>query len=409
MRPRLPRRGAPPNGRHPGLATTLENVVVERLRRQVGDAIASGLAGDRVQERRRHRGPVRDDETYWFAPDRPIRRVHADATMLVGGIRALLLQTLHPLAMAGVAQHSTYRTDPLGRLQRTGWFLGVTTFGTADEAELAVARVRRVHERVRGTLAGRQDVRRQRPAPAELGPRQRGRQLPAGVPALQPGPPGPGWPGRVRRRPCRRRGPARRPGSRHGPRPSSVSSWTPSGPSSRAHPSRARQRGTSSCGRRWRWLRGRRTACSPPRRSASCRAGPGGRCGCRTCRSPKPLSSARRATSSCAPLAGCSPRHPRPPPPDTRPARPPPGRPRPPVGQDRGMADVSVRPARVTDAEAAARAQLASWAEDGALPPGVLPRPPSTTSRRRGPRPSSGHPPAGTGSLSPSTQTSSSE
>ena len=65
----------------------------------------------------------------WFAEDRPIRRVHADASMFVGGLRALLLQSLHPLAMAGVAEHSDYRGDPWGRLQRTSTFLAVTTFG----------------------------------------------------------------------------------------------------------------------------------------------------------------------------------------------------------------------------------------------------------------------------------------
>lgn len=89
----------------------------------------------------------------WFADDRPIRRVHADASMFVGGLRALLLQSLHPLAMAGVAQHSDYRTDPWGRLQRTADFLAVTTFGPAVDAELVIARVRAVHERVRGTAS----------------------------------------------------------------------------------------------------------------------------------------------------------------------------------------------------------------------------------------------------------------
>lgn len=87
----------------------------------------------------------------WFAEDRPIRRVHGDAAMFVGGLRALLLQSLHPLAMAGVAQHSDYRNDPWGRLQRTSFFLAVTTFGPAREAERAIARVRGVHRQVRGT------------------------------------------------------------------------------------------------------------------------------------------------------------------------------------------------------------------------------------------------------------------
>jgi uncharacterized protein (DUF2236 family) len=86
----------------------------------------------------------------WFADDRPIRRVHADASMFVGGLRALLLQSLHPLAMAGVAEHSDYRGDPWGRLQRTSTFLAVTTFGTADDAQRAVDRVRGIHRRVNG-------------------------------------------------------------------------------------------------------------------------------------------------------------------------------------------------------------------------------------------------------------------
>lgn len=86
----------------------------------------------------------------WFAEDRPIRLVHADASMFVGGLRALLLQSLHPLAMAGVAEHSDYRGDPWGRLQRTSTFLAVTTFGTADDAQRAVDKVRGIHRRVRG-------------------------------------------------------------------------------------------------------------------------------------------------------------------------------------------------------------------------------------------------------------------
>jgi uncharacterized protein (DUF2236 family) len=87
----------------------------------------------------------------WFAADRPIRRVHGDSAMFVGGLRALLLQSLHPLAMAGVAAHSDFRADPWGRLQRTSFFLAATTFGPADEAERAVAKVRGVHRRVQGT------------------------------------------------------------------------------------------------------------------------------------------------------------------------------------------------------------------------------------------------------------------
>ena len=71
--------------------------------------------------------------------------------MFVGGVRALLLQSLHPLAMAGVAAHSGFKGDPWGRLQRTSHFLAVTTFGASDDAEAMVARIRAVHETVTGT------------------------------------------------------------------------------------------------------------------------------------------------------------------------------------------------------------------------------------------------------------------
>ncbi len=89
----------------------------------------------------------------WFGEDRPIRTVHSDASMFVGGLRALLLQSLHPLAMAGVAGHSDYKGDPWGRLQRTSTFLAVTTFGTATDAQRAVDKVRGIHRRVHGVAA----------------------------------------------------------------------------------------------------------------------------------------------------------------------------------------------------------------------------------------------------------------
>lgn len=73
--------------------------------------------------------------------------------MFIGGLRALLVQSLHPLAMAGVAQHSDYRSDPWGRLQRTADFLAATSFGPASEAQRAVDVVNRVHERVVGTAS----------------------------------------------------------------------------------------------------------------------------------------------------------------------------------------------------------------------------------------------------------------
>ncbi|HEV7657627.1 MAG TPA: oxygenase MpaB family protein [Mycobacteriales bacterium] len=90
------------------------------------------------------------DDLGYYGPDSVTWRLHADAMQWVGGVRALFLMVLHPLAMAGVDQHSSYREDPLGRLQRTGEYLGAVTFGTRAEADRAAARVRGMHRRVRG-------------------------------------------------------------------------------------------------------------------------------------------------------------------------------------------------------------------------------------------------------------------
>jgi uncharacterized protein (DUF2236 family) len=118
------------------------------LRQSMGESLFERVAGrDGPANRERihfRKGPR------WFTEDRPIRQVHADASMFVGGLSALLLQSLHPLAMAAVQAHSGYRGDPWGRLQRTSTFLAVTTYGVADDAEAAVHRVRAIHGRVHG-------------------------------------------------------------------------------------------------------------------------------------------------------------------------------------------------------------------------------------------------------------------
>jgi uncharacterized protein (DUF2236 family) len=87
----------------------------------------------------------------WFGPGSQTWEVHSSLATLVGGVRALLLQACHPLALAGVADHSSYREDPLGRLQRTNMFVTTTTFGSTERAEAAARLVRSVHERVVGT------------------------------------------------------------------------------------------------------------------------------------------------------------------------------------------------------------------------------------------------------------------
>jgi uncharacterized protein (DUF2236 family) len=119
-----------------------------RVRGRIGAAIVERVAGPQTTSR--PRPPAQPGER-WFAEDRPIRVVHSDSAMFIGAIRALLLQSLHPLAMAAVAEHSDYRDDPWGRLQRTSHFVGVTTFGRSAEAQQAIARVRAVHQRVTGT------------------------------------------------------------------------------------------------------------------------------------------------------------------------------------------------------------------------------------------------------------------
>lgn len=83
-----------------------------------------------------------------FGPDSVSWRVVGDTSMALGGLRALLLQTLHPLAMHGVMTASNFRADPWGRLTRTAEYVATVTFGTTAAAERAGARVRGIHRRL---------------------------------------------------------------------------------------------------------------------------------------------------------------------------------------------------------------------------------------------------------------------
>lgn len=97
--------------------------------------------------------PVVASDRALHPPGSVIRRVHGDVTsMMIGGVSALLLQMLHPAALAGIWDHSRFRDDMLGRLRRTARFIAVTTYAERAEAEAEIARVRRVHEHVCGTL-----------------------------------------------------------------------------------------------------------------------------------------------------------------------------------------------------------------------------------------------------------------
>jgi len=87
----------------------------------------------------------------YFGPASVTWRVAVDLGRPVAGLRALMLQALHPLAMAGVDQHSNWRSDPVGRLAATSGYLATISFGDRAAAERAAARVRRVHEHITGT------------------------------------------------------------------------------------------------------------------------------------------------------------------------------------------------------------------------------------------------------------------
>ena len=89
----------------------------------------------------------------YFGPASVTWRVAGDLGRSVAGLRALMLQALHPLAMAGVDQHSNWRSDPVGRLAATSGYLATISFGDRAAAERAAARVRRVHEHITGTDA----------------------------------------------------------------------------------------------------------------------------------------------------------------------------------------------------------------------------------------------------------------
>lgn len=86
-----------------------------------------------------------------FGPDSMVWEVHADFTsMMVGGISALLLQMLHPLALAGVWDHSNFRQDLIGRLRRTSLFIAGTSYGGVADAERLIDKVRTIHHQVVG-------------------------------------------------------------------------------------------------------------------------------------------------------------------------------------------------------------------------------------------------------------------
>lgn len=119
---------------------SLRDAVVQQVRKLVG-----GTGDDSVERNRQ--------DTGFFGPDSACWKVHGDFTsMMVGGIAALYLQMLHPGALAGVWDHSDFRKDMLGRLQRTARFIAGTTYGDRAEAQALIDHVRKIHDQVSGEL-----------------------------------------------------------------------------------------------------------------------------------------------------------------------------------------------------------------------------------------------------------------
>jgi uncharacterized protein (DUF2236 family) len=123
----------------------IANLVQQAIRNEIVAVFNDQANGER---------PVQPSDASLFEPGSVIWRVHSDVTsMMVGGIASLLMQMLHPAALAGVWDHSRFREDMQGRLRATARFLATTTFASASEAQAAIDKIRRIHERVTGRLS----------------------------------------------------------------------------------------------------------------------------------------------------------------------------------------------------------------------------------------------------------------
>lgn len=133
-------------------ASGLPSLLPAPLARLAKQAIAAQVV-TLFNDQSRGERPVRRRTDGLFGPHSVTWRVHGDVTtMMVGGVTGLLLQMLHPAVLAGVWDHSNFRADMHGRLRRTARFIALTTYGGRPEAEAAIARVRGIHDRVRGML-----------------------------------------------------------------------------------------------------------------------------------------------------------------------------------------------------------------------------------------------------------------
>ena len=98
------------------------------------------------------------DDPGYFLPGSAVWAVHGGVATIIGGIRSLLMQTLHPAVLAGVHDHSNFREDTLGRLARTTAWIHALTYGSTAEAQAATSRVIRLHESVFGKYVDGDDT-----------------------------------------------------------------------------------------------------------------------------------------------------------------------------------------------------------------------------------------------------------
>ena len=129
-------------------------MAVDALRRQVADGFRRIVSGDPTGAPDWVKQIAQGSDAGYFGPGSAPWAVHGALPTLVGGVRALLMQALHPGALAGVMQHSRYETDALGRLAGTTKWLTVVTFGDTAAADRECARVQGVHRKVVGTYIG---------------------------------------------------------------------------------------------------------------------------------------------------------------------------------------------------------------------------------------------------------------
>jgi uncharacterized protein (DUF2236 family) len=134
------------------MSSPLMSLLPEAFAKPLKHAIASQVVA-LFNDRSRGETPVVRRTDGMFGPQSVAWRIHGDVTtMMVGGVASLLLQMLHPAVLAGVWDHSKFRTDMQGRLRRTARFIALTTYGGQAEAEAAINRVRTIHSHVQGKL-----------------------------------------------------------------------------------------------------------------------------------------------------------------------------------------------------------------------------------------------------------------